>query len=328
MTCRFRASHRFAALLCTLLLAGAAHAQLTVTVTPVDVDDEDPACFMFGTVATQAIDVTNRAAQAVTATLQCSVPSGLLRVSGVDPSRTIAAGATETMRCGLYDFQDPPDIGASVTDFTVDVNGATSTHTVKVQCRPHQSPVRRCAAMKIRSAGQVGGASLRALARYVKTGRSEPFVAALARGEQRLVHGFGRADARYGHHCADPGDLPTLQQALDGMAFDSIELLGGAHSRCDAGRVRAASSWYGASLRAWSRSQRRGDTAQLVRALVGIDRKFQRRWNRLGQPDPGACSPIDVNALRSLVDRPIHTVLDAQGARRPSPEQWQAALVP
>ncbi|MDH3687536.1 MAG: hypothetical protein OEP95_14985 [Myxococcales bacterium] len=329
MTLRTRVSRRaVAAFLSTLLLAGAAHAQLTVNVTPVDVDDEDPSCFMSGTVATQKIDVTNTGAQAVNATLQCSVPSGLLRVSGVDPARMVAPGATETLRCGLYDFQDPPDTGASVTDFTVDVNGASSTHTVNVQCRPQNSPVNRCAASKIGSAGQVGGASLTALSRYVRTGRSEPLFRALARGDQRLTRSYDRAHARYGDACANPSDLPTIRQALGDMTTNLNELLGNAQGRCDAGRVRAASAWYRGSMAAWSRSQRRGDTTRLVRSLIRVDKKFNRRRVRLHERFGASCSPMDVNALRFHVDRPIHTVLDAQGARRPNPDQWQAGLIP
>ena len=329
MTSRSRVSRRtLAASLCTLLLAGAAHAQLTVSVTTSDVDDEDPSCFMFGTVASQKVDVTNTGAQAVTASLQCSIPSGRLRVSGTDQPRSVAPGATETLRCGLYDFQDPPDTGASVTDFTVDVNGASSTHTVNVQCRPRQTPVSRCAALKIRMAGYSGGASLRALSRYLKTGRSDPYLAALARADGRLGRGFTRANTAYGASCASPGDLPTMQQALAEMTTRLNEQFGDAHGRCNAGRVRAASVWQARSLAAWSRSQRRGDTTRLVRTLVRIDRKFQRRWNRLAERFAGECTPIDVNQLRSHVDRPIHTVLDAQGARRPNPDQWQAGLIP
>jgi len=323
----------FAACLSTLLfvgslLAGTAHAQLTVHVATAAVDDEDPSCFMFGTVATQKIDVTNTGAQAVNATLQCSVPSGLLRVSGVDPARMVAPGATETLRCGLYDFQDPPDTGASVTDFTVSVNGATSTHSVSVQCRPRQSPVNRCAASKIGTASQVGRNALASYGRYLWSGRSERFYTSVARGNERLARGFTRAETRYGTQCPAVGDLPDLQQSIANMMTNLVEQFPNAGGRCDAGRVRAASAWYGSSMRAWARSQRRGDTRRLVSTLVRIDQKFQRRWYHLAKKNRDTCTAMYMDALRYYVDNPIHAVLDAQGARRPNPEQWQAGLIP
>ena len=315
-----------AASLFTFLLAGAAHAQLTVNVTTADVDDESPACFMHGSVATQTISVTNTGAQAVTATLGCSVPSGLLRVSGTDQPRSVAPGATETLRCGLYDFQDPPDTGASVTDFNVDVNGATSTHTVNVQCRPAPKPVQRCAALKIQTAGRVGQQTLASHAHFLRSGRSNRYLASLLRGDERLSRGFSGANARWPGQCHTPGDYPTVQQALVEMHVVLEEQLGGASGRCDSGRVRSMANWYGSSLRAWSRAQRRGDPTRLMRTLVKIDRKFQHRWDRLGQRFGAECTLVNPILLRDAVDRPIHVVLDAQGARRPNPEQWQAAL--
>jgi hypothetical protein len=325
---RIRPRRAFVSGLLALGLAGAAHAQLAVTVTPTAADDDDPSCHMFGTVATQKIEVTNNGAQAVTATLQCSVPSGLLRVSGVDMARSVAAGATETMGCGLYDFQDPPAAGASVTDFTVDVNGATSTHTVNVQCRTQPAPINRCAALKIQTSGQAGTAYYAALARYLKTGRSEPYAAALARARQRLERGFARANARYGAACRATDDVGTVRTALDGSLAEIAETAaaGGATSRCDAGRIQAAKAWNSRSMRAWSRNQRNGDTSRLVRTLVRVDDRFWKRWDDIGRRPGAACTIINPIYLRNAVDRPIHAVLDSQGAQRPNPEQWQAGL--
>ncbi|MGI9431001.1 MAG: hypothetical protein ACR2PQ_02245, partial [Myxococcota bacterium] len=260
--------------------------------------------------------------------LSCTVPSGLLRVSGTDQPRSVAPGTTETLLCGLYDFQDPPDTGASVTDFTVDVNGASSTHTVNVQCRLRQSPVNRCAASKIGTAAQAGRGALVSYARYLKNGQSERFSSSLARGNGRLARGFSRAESRYGSSCPAIGDLPNVEQSIAHMTTNLLEQFPNAGGRCDAGRVRAASAWYGSSMRAWSRSQRRGDTRRLVSALVRIDQKFQRRWYHLMQKNGSACSPMDVNALRYWVDTPIHVVLDGLNARRPNPDQWQAGLIP
>jgi hypothetical protein len=288
------------------LVAGAASAELKVTVQTRPVDEDDQHCFMHGTLSTQDIDVENTGTAPVTASLFCEVPGQLLRVAAKTPPRTIAPGKTERMNCSLYDYQDPPVAGASV-DFEVEVNGVKTTHATTVQCRDKTpSPHERCAAARLSAAGAFCSEGLQALAVAARGGRSD---VALERLE--IAHeGFLDAIERTAEACPAGPDLAEMQAALVGLGADAAEIA--AHEEtgaCGAAKLRALARKCTADAKAWTAFALRGDPDALTAALARSDAGFERRFARTSR----RCGDGAREELRLAVDEAIGGLAEGHG---------------
>jgi hypothetical protein len=294
-----------------LALASAAHAQLGVQVVPRAVDEDDPQCFLHGTLSTQDVDVTNPGAAPVLATLDCRVPGDLLRVAAKTPPRSIAPGATERMNCSLYDFQDPPADGA-VVPFEVDVNGQVSSHDVPVSCRATGGPGARCAAARLGAAASACRSQVQALAGYAVNGDMDALETKVGRAAERLARRFGRAELRGEGACPAEGGLAEAAGLFAETGELLLEFVGAGNTgACGAAKLRALARKCQGDLAAWGRLARRGAPDRLERSLARSDAGFEKRYARaLGD----ACASAgERDWLRRLLDEASGELAAAEG---------------